>query len=119
MHSQAQKAAEAAHCAGSQGQYWEYHDLLFSNKRLDVPALKEQALALHLDSTAFNRCLDSGEQAGTVTAHAREGQKFGISGTPSFFINGRFLTGAIGYEAFRAVVDEELGAAATQPVATR
>jgi protein-disulfide isomerase len=119
MHPQAQKAAEAAHCAGSQGKYWEYHDLLFSSKRLDIPALKEQALALHLDNAGFNKCLDSGEQAAAVKTQALEGQKFGLSGTPSFFINGRFLTGAIGYEAFRAVVDEELEAAATRSVGTR
>ena len=61
-HPQAPKAAEAAHCAGEQGKYWEMHDVMFANQRaLEVPALKQSAAGLGLDMAKFNQCLDSGQ----------------------------------------------------------
>ncbi len=108
MHSHAQKAAEAAHCAGAQGKYWEYHDQLYSSKQLDVPQLKEQAGALKLDTAAFNKCLDSSAEAVPVKRQLDEAQGLQIEGTPSFFINGRLFTGNLPLDQFRAVVDEEL-----------
>lgn len=110
MHSHAQKASEAVHCAGKQGKYWQYHDLLFKTKELEIPKLKENAVALELDSKAFDTCLDSGEKAELVKAQLAEGQSFQLQGTPSFFINGRFFSGGLSYEQFRAVIDEELAA---------
>jgi len=62
-HTHAQKAAEAAHCAGTQGKYWEFHDRLFETKQYDVAKLKETARELHLNGEAFDKCLDSGAQA--------------------------------------------------------
>ena len=53
MHPDAPKAAEAAHCAGAQGKFWEYHDLLFASKRLDMASLKSDARDLKLDTAAF------------------------------------------------------------------
>src|SRR5207244_5422354 len=100
MHPRAQKAAEAAHCAGAQGKYWEYHDQLFANKQLYIPQLKESALALKLDTKAFDKCLDSNEQTEVVKAQMTEGQALQIQGTPSFFINGRFFSGVLSYEQF-------------------
>jgi protein-disulfide isomerase len=107
MHAHAQKAAEAAHCAGAQGKYWEYHDWLFSNKRLDLPQLKEGARTLKLDGNAFDQCLDSGAQAATVKAEFNEAQALQVQGTPSFLINGRFFSG-IGTEQIRNIIEEEL-----------
>lgn len=109
MHSHAEKAAEAAHCADKQGKYWEYHDKLFESKQLDVSQLKEHAKALKLDTNAFNKCLESGEYADLVKAQLNEAQGFQIQGTPSFFINGRYFGGGLTVEQFRAVLDEELG----------
>ncbi|MGD1096068.1 MAG: thioredoxin domain-containing protein [Bryobacteraceae bacterium] len=108
MHSHAQKAAEAAHCAGAQGKFWEYHDMLFSTKQLDVPQLREHARALNLDVAAFDTCLDSGATAEAVKAQLAEGQALHIEGTPSFLINGRFFNGGMTYEQLRTVVEEEL-----------
>jgi len=108
MHAHAQKAAEAAHCAAAQGKFWQYHDMLFSTKQLDVPQLKEHARALSLDAAAFDKCLDSGATAETVKAQFAEGQALHIEGTPSFLINGRFFNGGMSYEQLRTVVEEEL-----------
>jgi len=112
MHSHAEKAAEAAHCAGEQGKYWEYHDMLFAAKTLEVPQLKDHARQLKLDGAAFDKCLDSGAEAGAIRPFVTEAQGVGLQGTPSFFINGRYFSGGLSYEQFRNVIEEELGAAA-------
>jgi protein-disulfide isomerase len=108
MHPLAQKAAEAARCAGAQGKFWEYHDALFENRKLQVSDLKQQAVALKLDSSRFDKCLDSGEQAAAVKKDAAEGLRLGLAGTPSFFTNGHFLSGALGYPKLREAVLQEL-----------
>jgi protein-disulfide isomerase len=108
MHSHAQKAAEAAHCAMEQGKFWEYHDLLFSTRKLDVSQLKESARTLKLDGEAFDKCLDSGATAPAVKANLDEAQALAIPGTPGFFINGRYLEGNVPYDTLRNIVMEEL-----------
>ena len=118
MHPHAQKAAEAARCAGAQGKYWEYHDRLFQAKQLEVAQLKEGARALNLDGKAFDECLDSGKQADAVKAQANQANNLQLTGTPSFFINGRFYAGGMDYDSLRQIVEEELNAAKTgKPVA--
>jgi protein-disulfide isomerase len=114
MHPDAQKAAEASHCAGAQGKYWEYHDLLFTSKQLDPAALKNHARDLKLDTKAFDTCLDTGEMAGVVKDQGSEAEALGISGTPSFFVNGRAVSGALTYEKLHAVIGEELSAVSGQ-----
>jgi protein-disulfide isomerase len=95
-HPQAPKAAEAAHCAGEQGKYWELHDHMFANQRaLNVPELKQYAATLGLDAAKFNQCLESGE-------------RMGVNSTPTLYINGRPLIGAQPFEAFKQIIDEEL-----------
>jgi protein-disulfide isomerase len=109
IHPQAAKAAEAGHCAADQGKYWEFHDRLFANQsRLQPEALKEHAAAVGLDAKAFAACLDSGRYAARVQQGVKEGQALGVSSTPTFFINGRMVTGAHPYETFAAVIDDEL-----------
>jgi protein-disulfide isomerase len=112
MHARAEKAAEATRCASKQGKYWEFHDELFHSKELDVDQLKAQARALKLDSAEFDKCLDSGEQAAVVERDRMEGTRLGISGTPAFFINGHFLSGALDYAALRQIVEQQLAAQA-------
>lgn len=108
-HPQAPKAAEAAHCAAEQGKYWEMHDVMFANQRaLDVPALKQSAAGLGLDTAKFNRCLDSGQYASKVAAGASQGDKLGVNSTPTLYINGRPVIGAQPFEVFKAAIDEEL-----------
>jgi protein-disulfide isomerase len=112
MHSRAEKAAEATRCASQQGKYWEFHDELFKSKELDVDQLKAQARSLKLDPDKFDKCLDSGEQASLIDQDKKEGTRLGINGTPSFFINGRFLSGAVDYAALRQVVEQQLASQA-------
>ena len=109
MHKHARPAAEAAQCAGVQGQYWPYHDLLFSGGSLELAQLKQYARQLQLDGERFDACLDHGEQAGTVQKELAEGQQLGLTGTPSFFINGHFLSGAVDYATLREMVVQQLG----------
>ncbi len=111
FHPNAQKAAEANECAGDQGKFWEYHDKLFDSARLDAPSLKSQAAALGLDVVKFNSCLDSGANAAKVAAMQGMGSQNGVSGTPTFFINGQPLVGAQPYSNFKAVLDQQLAAA--------
>lgn len=113
MHPLAAKAAEAARCAGDQGKFWEFHDALFQAKRLQRSDLKQQAVALKLDTARFDKCLDSGEQAAIVAKDAQEGQRLGLVGTPSFFVNGHFMSGAVGYSKLRETVLQELATLAT------
>jgi len=109
MHSNAQKAAEAAECADDQGQFWAYHDILFQNQQaLDIDSLKEYAQELGLDTDAFNECLDSGQYTPEVENDLAQGQSYGVTATPTFFINGRLLRGAQPFSAFEAMIEEEL-----------
>lgn len=114
MHANAQKAAEATRCAQAQGKYWEYHDLLSTTKQLDLPALKAHARQLKLDAPAFDQCLDRGDKAEIVKAQAAEAQALGLQGTPTFFINGRYISGGLSYERLRGVILEELATAEAQ-----
>jgi len=108
MHANAQKASEAALCAGAQGKYWEYHDVLYSSKQLAMPALKETARTMKLDMAAFDKCLDSGANADFVKSSLNEAQGLGLPGTPGFFVNGRFISGQVSYDVLKQLVDEEL-----------
>ncbi|MGH8186153.1 MAG: DsbA family protein, partial [Steroidobacteraceae bacterium] len=94
IHPEASKASEAAHCAGDQGKYWEYHDVLFANQRaLQVDQLKKHAAGLGLNATAFGSCLDSGTHAGRVQAGLQQATQLGLASTPSIFVNGRLIMG--------------------------
>ena len=109
IHPEAPKASEAAYCAGDQGKYWEMHDRLFANQQaLQVPALKQHAAALGLDTNAFNQCLDSGKHTARVADNVKSGEKLGISSTPTLYVNGRPVVGAQPFEYFKGVIDEEL-----------
>lgn len=111
MHPNAPKAGEASLCAHDQGKFWEMHDKLFAQQdRLSVPDLKELAKSLGLDTAKFDACLDSGEKGAIVKKDMKEGQAAGVNGTPAFFINGRLLSGAQPYEAFKEIIDAELAA---------
>jgi protein-disulfide isomerase len=109
IHAQAPKAAEAATCAHEQGKFWAMHDKLFENQAtLDVENLKKKATELGLDMAAFNQCLDSGKHTAEWQKDAKDAEKYGVSSTPAFFINGRSLVGAVPEDQFVQVIDEEL-----------
>ena len=109
IHQNAQKAAEASKCAAEQGKFWEYHDTLFDNqKALDISSLVLYAKELTLNESTFNDCLNSGRMAPKVQKDVNDGLDYGVSGTPTFFINGVELVGAQPYSAFKQVIDKEL-----------
>jgi protein-disulfide isomerase len=111
FHAQAQKAAEAAECAGEQGKYWEMHDELFeaqgqwSGNQNAIASFKQMADDLGLDKAQFNACLDEGRYAARIAADLEEGRSQGVSGTPAFRINGMALSGAQPFEKFAELVD--------------
>jgi protein-disulfide isomerase len=108
-HPDARPAAEAAQCANEQGQFWAYHDRLFAVPgKLSDADLKQTAVDLGLDPARFNTCVDQHQYKSVVEADAQAGADAGVSGTPAFFINGRLLSGAQPYDAFKRVIDEEL-----------
>jgi protein-disulfide isomerase len=109
FHANAQKAAEAAECAEEQGKYYEMHDKLF-DKGVDggVSSFKQYAKEIGLNIGEFDACLDSGEMANEVQKDFQDGQKAGVRGTPTFFINGQILKGAQPFEVFREVIEGKL-----------
>ena len=112
IHPQAQLAAEAARCAGEQGKFWDYHDALYGNSpKLGAGELKSYAKQVGLNAAPFDQCLASGKYKAAVQKDLAEGAQLGVTGTPSFFINGREISGALPVESFAAVIDEELGQA--------
>ncbi|HKE86935.1 MAG TPA: thioredoxin domain-containing protein [Vicinamibacterales bacterium] len=112
IHPQAFKAGEAAHCAGDQGKYWEYHDRLFANQQSLMPDdLKKHAADLGLDAGAFAACLDTSKYGERVRDGVAEGTRLGVNSTPMFYVNGRVVSGAQPYENFVSVIDEELARA--------
>ncbi len=109
IHPEAQRAAEAARCAGEQGKFWEYHDALYAEQsKLDGAELLTRARALHLDEKAFQSCLDSGKFKSKIEADLEQGRKVGVAGTPGFFINGVFLSGAVPPADFEKIIDMQL-----------
>ena len=108
-HPQAPKAAEAARCAGEQQKFWEMHDAMFANQRaLEVPALKQTARAIGLNGAAFDSCLDSSKYEATVRGGSELGDKMGVNSTPTLYVNGRTVLGAMPFENFKQIIDEEL-----------
>jgi protein-disulfide isomerase len=109
LHPEAFLAHQAARCAADQGKFWEYHDLLFERSPRETPAdLKQYASELKLDGSAFAQCLDSHKYEASVNRDVMEGQQLGITGTPTFFINGLQLVGAQAPAAFQRLIDREL-----------
>ena len=111
MHPEALPAAEAADCAGEQGDYWKYHDALFGGQYgLNRAAYEQYAADLGLDTQAFTACLDSHRYQDEIQADASDAAHVGINSTPTFVVNGRVLVGALPFANFQAVIDEELAA---------
>ncbi len=115
IHPYARKAAEAAHCAGDQGKYWEMHDVIFQNRKaLQIDKLKTHATNLKLDATAFNACLENGKYTAEVEKDYQDGTAAGVRGTPGFFIGktragdsiqGTLISGAQPFAVFRQTIE--------------
>jgi protein-disulfide isomerase len=108
-HPNARPAAEASQCANEQGKFWPYHDKLFASEgRLSDADLRRSAAEVGVDPAKFGACLDTHRFKADVDDDIAAGDEAGVSGTPAFFINGRVLTGAQPFEAFKRVIDDEL-----------
>jgi protein-disulfide isomerase len=111
IHPRARPAAEASQCAAEQGKFWPFHDKLFGDQsKLADEDFKRDAAQLGLNTAQFNACVDSRKYQGEIDNDIHAGDEAGVSGTPAFFINGRMLSGAQPFEAFKSIIDEELKA---------
>lgn len=111
FHANAQKAHEASECAADQGKFWEMYNKIFeANEKgmMGVQRWKDSAKELGLNTATFDNCLDSGEKAGRVQDDLMEGQRAGVQGTPTTFIDGQPISGAVPYETFKQIVDQML-----------
>jgi protein-disulfide isomerase len=110
FHDHAQAAAEAAMAANEQGKFWEMHDKLFGNQAaLNRPDLEKYAQEIGLNVDKFKADLDSGKFKTAITADVTYANSLGGGmGTPTFFINGRKMAGAMPFDSFAQVIDEEL-----------
>ena len=120
IHKDAFKAGEAAHCAGEQGKFWEMHARLFAHQgALGPNDLVQRAQALGLDVPRFQQCLESAKYAPRIRKDLADGQRAGVSGTPTFFLglsepNGRevrvvrMIRGALPYTSFKDAIDSLL-----------
>ncbi|RPH57116.1 MAG: DsbA family protein [Chloroflexi bacterium] len=109
IHPEAQPAAEAAHCAGEQGAYWQFHNAIFSNKyMLSAQAYQKYAEELGLDLDAFNTCISDHRYKSVVEDNVNVAFSVEVGSTPTFFINGMKVVGAQPYAVFQQIIDKEL-----------
>ncbi|WKZ27228.1 MAG: DsbA family protein [Candidatus Paceibacterota bacterium] len=115
-HPAAIPAAHASECAEEQGKFWEMHDIIFAEQdakgvgtvSFSSDDLKRWAGKIGLKQNEFNACLDSGKYNEEIAKDLKDGVASGVSGTPSFFINGNLLVGAQPYETFQAAIEQIL-----------
>ena len=111
FHADAIPAAMAAHCAGDQGKYWEYHETLFRNQArwssasMPSSAFEQYASDVGIDGGEFKSCLNSEKYADVVTANMQLGQRMGVNGTPSIFLNADGQTRRLNNYDFQSVTD--------------
>jgi len=114
FHLGALPAAEAAECAGEQDAFFDMHDAIFATVpewsvlQDPLPTFKQFAVDLGLNSSKFDACLDSHEMQDEVNRDIQDGIAAGVSGTPTFFINGQKIVGAQPYAVFSGIFDSIL-----------
>jgi predicted DsbA family dithiol-disulfide isomerase len=109
FHKDAPLAHFASMAAGQQGKFWEFHDKVFAGQpRIQKDFLLQYARELGLDMKRFEQDLYSTRSTAPIDADVAEAKALGVSGTPAFFINGHFLSGAKPFEEFARSINEEL-----------
>jgi protein-disulfide isomerase len=109
IHKDAPLAHVAAMAAGEQGKFWEFHDKIFKNQpKIQRPFLLQYAQELDLDMKRFEHALDIEQAKPLIDADVAEAKALGVTGTPAFFVNGRFLSGAKPFDEFAQVINAEL-----------
>ena len=112
MHPNAMPAAEAAMAANAQGKFAAMHEKLMANSAaLSRDKYLQFAAEIGLDVKRFTNDIDTQAYKKAIDAQTEEAMKVGASGTPASFVNGRFLSGAQPYEAFKKLIDEEIAKA--------
>lgn len=108
--------AIASECADEQGRFWEFHDWLYANQQnFTRDAFLAYATELEMDTEAFAACIDNGDPQIEIMADYTVGQALGIGGTPTFFLNGRLITGAQPIQVFQQAIEQELAALEANP----
>jgi protein-disulfide isomerase len=113
--AESRDAANAARCAGDQGKFWEFHDLLYRSQSgenqgaFSQDRLKSMGQTLGLDSTSFDACVDAGRYRAAVQADFSDVRSRGFTGTPTFLIGNQRIVGAQPFEVFASVIDSQLG----------
>jgi protein-disulfide isomerase len=113
MHPQAGPTSEAALCVNEQStdKFWKFHDLAFKGQdKLDTAAVEGYAKSAGADVTKFKDCVAKGTYKEAVKADMAQGEKLGVRSTPTFFVNGQMVAGALPIEEFSTMIDEELNA---------
>jgi len=109
FHKDAPLAALAAMAAHEQGKFWPFHDKVFgSQPKIQREFLLQYAKDVGLDVKRFQEALDAARGKPSIDADVAEAHTIGVTGTPAFFVNGRFLSGAKPFEEFAKVINEEL-----------
>jgi protein-disulfide isomerase len=111
IHPSAKIAAEASRCALAEGKYWQMHDAMFADQsKLDEAALIKTAAGLGMERNSFESCLKSGKYEAAVQQDFQAGSEAGVNATPTFFINGEFLSGVQSEADFAQVIERQLAA---------
>jgi protein-disulfide isomerase len=109
FHKDAPLAALASTAAGEQGKFWEFHDKVFSSQpKIQRDFLVQYAKEIGCDPKRFEASLSAGKGQALIDADVAEGKSLGVTGTPAFFINGHFLSGAKPFDEFAQVINAEL-----------
>lgn len=108
-HPNARPASAASICALEQGKFWEMHDKIFENRpKLSAEGLKGFAKDLGLDVAKFDACMANPETDKVIQADIDEGNRVGVQGTPTFFVNGTKVANAFQFDKFKAQIEEQL-----------
>lgn len=116
FHPQAKNSAEAAQCANEQGKFWEFHDKIFEEQdkkgegtiQFTLQDIKKWASEIGVDSNRFNNCLDSEKYKIEVEKDYADGSSYGVSGTPTTFVNGKSIIGAQPYSVLKSEIENAL-----------
>jgi len=115
IHKFAQKAAEAAECAGQQNKFIDMYNELYT-KGVDggVASYKSYAKDIGLNTSEFNSCIDNGDAKTIIKSNQQDGINAGVTGTPSFLINGELVIGAQPFTVFKGIIDKKLAEVKSQ-----
>ncbi len=108
FHPRAKPAAEVALCANEQGKFWPMREKLFAEQKLEEADFKQYAKDLGLKQPDFDTCVADHKYAARIEEDIADGQRFGVRGTPHFFVNGRPISGSQPFSAFQQIIDAEL-----------